>query len=85
MIVDSGTSMMKSGRGTAMYSRRGKSTINEYLCFSKDPEEEALRKSQMKIKILFGYHPEDRKREEEEEKALNKLKTGDYLVKASTP
>lgn len=22
-----------------MYSRRGKSTINNYLCFSKDPEE----------------------------------------------
>jgi hypothetical protein len=27
-----------------MYSRRGKSTINHYLCFSRDEEEIILRK-----------------------------------------
>ena len=68
-----------------MYSRRGKSTINEYLCFSKDPVEEAERKRQMKVKILFGYHPDERRREELEEKTLNILKTGGYIKKASRP
>jgi hypothetical protein len=85
MVVSTGPSLMRSGRGTSMYSRRGKSTINEYLCFSKDPVEEAERKRQMKVKILFGYHPEERRREELEEKTLNILKTGGYLKKASRP
>jgi hypothetical protein len=39
----------------------------------------------MKVKILFGYHPEERRREELEEKTLNILKTGGYLKKASRP
>ncbi len=44
-IIDTGaTSIMKSGKGTPMYSNRGKTTINEYLCFSKDPIEEEERK-----------------------------------------
>ena len=85
MIVSTGPSLMKSGRGTSMYSRRGKSTINEYLCFSKDPVEEAERKRQMKVKILFGYHPEERRREELEGKTLNILRTGGYLKRASRP
>ncbi|CDW89399.1 UNKNOWN [Stylonychia lemnae] len=38
MIIDSGFTA-KSGQGTPMYSRRGKSTINHYLCFTKNPEE----------------------------------------------
>eukprot|EP00347_Sterkiella_histriomuscorum_P000795 403374475 len=38
MIIDSGFTA-KSGQGTPMYSRRGKSTINNYLCFTKNPEE----------------------------------------------
>jgi hypothetical protein len=42
-IIDSGFTR-KSGQGTPMYSRRGKSTINSYLCFQKDPEEENLRR-----------------------------------------
>ena len=30
----------RSGQGTPMYSRRGKSTINQYLCFSRETTEE---------------------------------------------
>ena len=36
MIIDSGFAA-KSGQGTSMYSRRGKSTINSYLCFNNNP------------------------------------------------
>ena len=54
-VINAGTSSMKSGQGTSMYSRRGKSTINEYLCFQKDPEEENARRHEIRIKMLFGY------------------------------
>jgi len=40
-------SAARSGQGTPMYSRRGKSTINNYLCFSQDPDEIARRRAQL--------------------------------------
>ena len=46
MFVDTGFAS-KSGLGTPMYSRRGKSTINTYLCFSRDPEEMARRRKEL--------------------------------------
>lgn len=81
---------MKSGQGTDMYSRRGKSTINEYLCFQEDPEEQLRRRHEIKLKLLFGYdkakedkNNNDKRRPidddmdmKEYEKLL--LQTGDY-------
>ena len=46
---------MKSGKGTSMTSRRGKSTINVYKCFQRDPEEEKIERRLMMMKLLFGY------------------------------
>ena len=46
MIIDSGFTA-KSGQGTPMYSRRGKSTINHYLCFTKNPEEIANQRKML--------------------------------------
>ena len=95
-IINAGCSSMKSGQGTLMYSRRGKSTINEYLCFQEDPEEQLRRRHEIKLKLLFGYDKagEERKKNDgvgidedmdmkEYEKML--LQTGDYVKKEAIP
>ena len=43
----------KSGQGTPMYSRRGKSTINQYLCFSREPIDE---EAQIRIMAQKKYN-----------------------------
>jgi hypothetical protein len=76
-----------------MYSRRGKSTINEYLCFQKDPEEENARRHEIRLKMLFGY---DKAKEDKKEKPIDEemsmqeyekqlLQTGDYVKQAALP
>ena len=94
-IINAGTSAMKSGQGTHMYSRRGKSTINEYLCFQEDPEEALRRRHEIRLKLLFGYDKagEDRKNkkapldEDMEMKQYEQmvLQTGDYAPKEAIP
>ena len=45
---------MKSGQGTPMFSRQGKSTVNSYICFQKDPNELGKQRHEMMLKLLFG-------------------------------
>ena len=77
-----------------MYSRRGKSTINEYLCFQEDPEEALRRRHEIRLKLLFGYDKasEDKKNkkpldEDMEMKQYEQmvLQTGDYAPKEAIP
>ena len=93
-IINAGTSAMQSGQGTHMYSRRGKSTINEYLCFQEDPEEALRRRHEIRLKLLFGYDKagEDKKNkkpldEDMEMKQYEQmvLQTGDYAPKEAVP
>lgn len=66
-VIDSGFTI-RSGQGTPMYSRRGKSTIDIYKCFQVDPVEQMKIRHEMKLRLLFGYNKTESEDEEDEER-----------------
>ncbi|TNV82610.1 hypothetical protein FGO68_gene16380 [Halteria grandinella] len=76
-IIDSGFTA-KSGLGTPMYSRPGKSTIDSYKCFQVDPVEQLKIRHEMKLKLLFGYVRTEEQNEEEEERRFVQAFINEY-------